>query len=211
MPPKIPLLPHSPTWLTHFTLQKSHLTTLLSPLLSTDTYRIEHVGSTCIPDLPAKPVLDIDIFVPRHLIEAVRARLVEKGGYMDLGELGIQGRWVMRQPGYGAEDVAGVVDEDEDVSDGKREGEEKGKAGMRINTYVVEEGCVAGRNHEDVKRVLLQYPDLRKEYGDVKRAVVERTVDMDEYVRGKNEVVLRILERAGWSEGELEGVRRANE
>jgi GrpB-like predicted nucleotidyltransferase (UPF0157 family) len=63
----------------------------------------------------------------------------------------------------------------------------------------------------DLKRVLLQDEGLRKEYGNVKLELAEKEfVDMDEYCRGKNEVMLKILRKAGWSEEELEEVRKAN-
>jgi GrpB-like predicted nucleotidyltransferase (UPF0157 family) len=67
------------------------------------------------------------------------------------------------------------------------------------------------RNHLDLKKTLLEDEALRTEYGDVKRRLVEGGVkDVDEYCRGKNEVIVRILEKVGWSEEELEEVRDAN-
>ena len=44
------------TWIGQGERERARLETLLSPWL---VARIEHVGSTAIPDLPAKPILDL--------------------------------------------------------------------------------------------------------------------------------------------------------
>jgi GrpB-like predicted nucleotidyltransferase (UPF0157 family) len=72
---------------------------------------------------------------------------------------------------------------------------------MRRNTYIVLEGSIALKNHRDLKRVLLEDEKLREESGDVKkRMVAGRVQNIDEYCRGKNVVMFKILERAEWSE-----------
>lgn len=185
--------PHNPLWATLFTQTKENLSLLLKDVPITS---IEHVGSTSVPDLPAKPVLDISIIVPAQHIPAARAAM-SAGGYIDLGELGVPKRYVFRQPGFAVGDQA----------TGKTlpEGE------MRRNTYVVEEGCLSLRNHLDVKRVLIEDEGpLRREYGDVKIALAAKARDVNEYCEGKNEVVLKILRRAGWSEEEIREVQSAN-
>ena len=44
--------------------------------------RIEHVGSTSVPGLPAKPVIDIDLVVPDSSDEAAYVPLLEAAGYV---------------------------------------------------------------------------------------------------------------------------------
>ena len=60
--------------------------------------RIEHVGSTSVPGLPAKPIIDIDVVIPSRadLPEAI-ARLATLG-YVHQGDLGITSRKSFRQP-----------------------------------------------------------------------------------------------------------------
>jgi len=182
--------PHNPKWLSQFAEVRKQLQEILKdvPIVA-----IEHVGSTSIPGLPAKPILDIDIIVARSSLELARSALVG-AGYLDAGELNVPGRWVMRQP----------------ASDFQQE--TKGGIGvMKRHTYVCVEGCLSLRNHLDLKRVLLEDEELRKEYGNVKLELREKEfVDMDEYCRGKNEVMFKILRKAGWTEDELEEVRKAN-
>lgn len=54
--------------------------------------RIEHVGSTSIPGMIAKPVIDIDIEISNAIeFEFVKSQLIEIG-YQHLGDLGIVDR-----------------------------------------------------------------------------------------------------------------------
>jgi GrpB-like predicted nucleotidyltransferase (UPF0157 family) len=141
-------------------------------------------------------VLDIDIVVRRDTLAATRAAMVA-AEYTDLGERGVPDRYSFLQPGYGLRKFAG----------------EDGETGeMRRNIYVVLEGSIALKNHRDLKQALLEDAELREEYGEVKKRIAAREVqDGDEYCRGKNEVMLKILKSAGWSEADLDEVRKANE
>jgi GrpB-like predicted nucleotidyltransferase (UPF0157 family) len=175
---------HNPLWLAEFARVESELQIILKDI---SIISVEHVGSTSIPGLIAKPVLDIDIIVSPESLPAVRNALA-KAGYQDLGEMGVPGRVAFRQP---------VESRDKE---------------MRRNTYVVLKGSLSLRNHIDLKRILLEDEVLRTEYGTVKQRLVDGGVkDVDEYCRGKNEVILRLLEKAGWSEVDLEEIRKAND
>ena len=142
---------------------------------------IEHVGSTSVEGLAAKPVIDIDIVVAAQDVEAASAAL-QAVGYHPLGEIGIEDRWAFRAP--------------PDI--------------QRTNTYVVVEGSLALRNHLGVRTVLRNNPELRDSYASVKRALAESTDDIDSYVAGKSDVLSRVLELAGLSDDELLAIRKAN-
>lgn len=58
---------------------------------------IEHVGSTSVPGLAAKPVIDCDIVVAEGDIAAATDVLVSLG-FSPLGELGIPERWAFKEP-----------------------------------------------------------------------------------------------------------------
>jgi GrpB-like predicted nucleotidyltransferase (UPF0157 family) len=45
---------------------------------------------------------------------------------------------------------------------------------MRRNTYAIIDGCIALRNHLDIKRMLVSDEELRKEYARVKMALTEQ-------------------------------------
>ncbi|RDW89692.1 hypothetical protein BP6252_01724 [Coleophoma cylindrospora] len=174
--------PHNPVWFIEVARVKAHLQAILhdAPFIS-----IEHVGSTAIPGLVAKPVLDIGIVSRPEDLPALRQAMVE-GGYTDRGDCGIPSRIAFHPP-----PVPGLT--------------------MQRNTYVVADGCLSLRNHLDVRRVLLMDQSLREEYAQVKKALVASGIaDVDEYCRGKTEVLLKILQQAGWSQDDLEQVRKAN-
>lgn len=82
---------------------------------------------------------------------------------------------------------------------------------MRYNTYVMIEGCTALRNHLDMKRVLLENPDLREEYSRVKTEMQKRDFEnIGHYVSGKTEILCKILRTAGWTDEDLRPVVKVN-
>lgn len=54
-------------------------------------HRIEHIGSTSVPGLAAKPVVDLVVIVSRADVSEAIARLVSIG-YEHRGSLGVEGR-----------------------------------------------------------------------------------------------------------------------
>jgi len=134
---------------------------------------IEHVGSTAVPGLAAKPVIDCDIVVAGQHVTAASQALTGLG-FTPEGDLGIPLRWAFKEP----ERLAAT------------------------NTYVVVQGSLSLRNHLAVRDVLRADPGLREQYAAVKRRVGAVAADIDEYVRGKNAMVQRILAAAGLTEAE---------
>ncbi len=142
---------------------------------------IEHIGSTAVPGLAAKPVIDIDIVVePAAVTDAATA--LGQLGYTARGELGIEHRWAFMAPPH-----------------------------VRpTNTYVVIEGSLAHRNHIAVRDVLRSDAALRDEYGALKRRLAETSDDIESYVEGKSALLSVILERAGLDATDRATVEQAN-
>jgi GrpB-like predicted nucleotidyltransferase (UPF0157 family) len=69
------LLPHDPTWKDDFLAEKNRL----AAALRDESVRIEHVGSTSIPTVHAKPILDIAILCGEGGLEPVVRALPELG------------------------------------------------------------------------------------------------------------------------------------
>lgn len=134
---------------------------------------IEHVGSTSVPGLAAKPIIDCDIVVARQDVPLASETLASLG-FRPLGELGIPLRWAFKEPAR----LAGT------------------------NTYVVVDGSLALRNHLAVRTILRRDPDLRDAYAAVKRHVAASAAKIDEYGRGKTAFIQRMLALAGLSEAE---------
>jgi GrpB-like predicted nucleotidyltransferase (UPF0157 family) len=79
--------PYSPAWPTRF----MQVRTFLQPGLSGIDCTIEHVGSTAIPGMVAKPIIDLIIVMMPGAFPAVKTR-IENLGYVHQGDLGIPGR-----------------------------------------------------------------------------------------------------------------------
>ena len=68
---------------------------VVAPALSGVPHRIEHVGSTSVPGLAAKPIVDVDVVVAAGDVErAIEA--IEALGYEHRGNMGIEGRHRLR-------------------------------------------------------------------------------------------------------------------
>jgi GrpB-like predicted nucleotidyltransferase (UPF0157 family) len=82
------LAPHNPAWAAEFALLREIYLGALGPLI----LRVEHVGSTAVPCLSAKPILDIDIVMPGYeMFPGIESGL--RGlGYRHNGDQGIEGR-----------------------------------------------------------------------------------------------------------------------
>ena len=88
----IVIVDYDPHWPEHFEVLLSRIAPVLSPLAAA----IEHVGSTAIPGLAAKPIIDVDVLLhsAADLPKAI-ARLATLG-YLHRGDLGIPGREAFR-------------------------------------------------------------------------------------------------------------------
>lgn len=142
---------------------------------------IEHVGSTAVPGLAAKPVIDVDVVVAATDVAAAVRALALIGFRVSAGG-DVPGR------------VAFVTPERFRPS----------------NTYVVVAGSLALRNHLAVRDTLRADDALRDEYAAVKRDAAARASDLDDYRAMKDAVLGRILRRAGLSAEDLAGITAAN-
>lgn len=144
--------------------------------------RIEHVGSTAVPGLAAKPVLDIDVIISNKQLYKAIERL-EKDGYVNLGEQGIEGRYALEAP-------------DESP---------------KRHLYVCVDGSLALRNHIAVRDTLRHSKELRDEYSRLKHELSQQEFnDMDEYVFAKTALLQKVLSHANLTAEELNAIRDAN-
>src|SRR6266536_5752002 len=126
MPPII-VVPYDPQWPKDFLTIKAELEPLLNgiPVIS-----IEHVGSTSVLGLRAKPIIDVDVVVSRDIVTtAIEALTTEEAGYTYMGEWQIPDRHVLRL----------LVQHQREPT---------------RNLYVCVDGCQALKNHLGVRDVL---------------------------------------------------------
>ena len=90
---KVVLTPHDPAWMAQYDAEAARLAAVFEPIL----VAIHHVGSTAVPGIIAKPIIDIMIVVTNitavdDLIQPMAAL-----GYISKGENGIPGRHYFRR------------------------------------------------------------------------------------------------------------------
>ena len=155
------------------------------PAVSDIAIAIEHVGSTSVPALAAKPIIDIDVVVPTSpssmpaTIEAL-----SNIGYVHQGDLGVAGREAFRNV---SPDLA------------------------PHHLYVCVEGCTALRNHLIVRDFLRADPSSAREYGNLKKRLAQLFPnDIDSYIAGKTDLLCRILTHSGLRTEEIAAIRGVN-
>ena len=173
----VTVVPYDPGWPGQFATIKADLE---AALVDIPIVGIEHVGSTSVPGLAAKPVIDVDVIVVRnHLEEAIDA--LRAAGYHYRGDLGIADRPSMAEPG-----------------------------GIRRNVYVTVDGSLALRNHRAVREILRTDPDLRERYAARKYELAGHHEVVDDYAMAKSDIVQEILAAAGLSDDERAAIAVVN-
>jgi GrpB-like predicted nucleotidyltransferase (UPF0157 family) len=90
------VVPYDPRWAQLFTVEAERLSRALAAVGISLT--LEHVGSTAVPGLPAKPVLDLlGGYPPGDAPLAPYIHILEAAGYTHRGEQGIPGREFFRR------------------------------------------------------------------------------------------------------------------
>lgn len=141
---------------------------------------IEHVGSTSVPGLAAKPIIDVDVVVGIGQVAAAVDAL-EAAGYEYRGMQGVPDRHVLRSG-----------------------------AGVPRHVYVLVEGSLALRNHRAVREVLRTNPSLRRRYGDAKRRFAGEGMSRERYGTAKSTVLGEILAEAGFTPEERAAIDLAH-
>jgi len=153
------------------------------PAVSDFATGIEHVGSTAVPGLAAKPIIDMCVVVAS---EADVARAIERLaplGYRHLGNLDVEGREAFARP--------------PDLPE--------------HNMYVCLTGGLGLENQLAVRDYLRAHPEAAREYGELKRRLAkEFPDDIESYVFGKTDLVMSILRQAGLRADQLEAIERVN-
>ncbi len=157
---------YDPAWPAAYERERALIATALGELADA----IEHVGSTAVLGLGAKPIIDIMIAV-RTLAEGERCiRPLERLGYEYKGEMGIPGRLYFRKP-----------------SDGIR----------RHQIHMVELGSDVWQRHILVRDYLRRHPREAQAYYELKvRLAAKFRTDREGYTEAKSEFIEAALARA---------------
>ena len=176
----IEVVAYDPSWQDRF---EKVAAALSGALADGPAASVEHVGSTSVPGLAAKPILDIDVIVAPEDVPSAVAALV-RIGYVHRGDLGVAGR-------------EAFFAQDEDP---------------RRHVYVCAAGTLNVRNHLAVRDVLRRRDDLRDEYAAVKLALAaEPDMDIDTYIARKSDVLQKVLAVADLTDAERRQILSLND
>lgn len=161
----IEVVDYDATWATRFREVRERIWPALEGL----AIGIEHVGSTSVPGLAAKPVIDIDVVISsRGRFPAVREAL-HTLGYLHRGNLGIPGREAFHRP----------------------------PETYPHHLYVCSVDTPNLHDHLVLRDTLRQRPDLRDRYAAIKRQMAAlHPHDIDSYIEGKGPLIEEVM-RAG--------------
>lgn len=182
---------YDPLWPAQFIQIRDELAYALSDFLPQNAFDIQHVGSTSVEELPAKPIIDIDIIVPPSLImEATQA--LTSHGYTYAYERGGIDRMVFRYNLHKLDSGGSTPTED---------------GSPRRAVYLNKSDGAALANHIAFRDVLRKDRSMREEYGNLKLDLAkEEHADIGAYGFKKQAFIIRALEQSGLSKEEMERI-----
>jgi len=165
---KVIVVPYDAQWKDEFARIKEEL------LRALDGYiiAIEHIGSTSVEGLAAKPIIDIDVVIQSYdVFEAVKRRL-SCVGYRHEGDLGVKDRQAFK---YGDKPHL-----------------------MKHHLYVCPAYSAELKRHVAFRDYLRLHPEDRDWYGAVKILAAKRyPEDINSYMIAKSPCAVEIIRRSG--------------
>jgi len=156
---------YDPFWPQQFEMLRARIAPIGGPLVTV----IEHVGSTAVPGLAAKPIIDIDILLRSSADLPGAIERLHSLGYLHQGDLGIPGREAFRAP---ADDFP-------------------------HHLYVCLPEYPEFARHIAFRDYLRAHPEDRKAYARLKHDLEKKfRLDRGAYTEAKGEFVTSILGRA---------------
>lgn len=163
----IELVPYDPVWPSAFAREAARLKDALGDVLQ----RLEHIGSTAIPGLTAKPVIDILAIASDVALLDTRSQAFETLGYQVRGEFGIPGRRYFRK--------------DDDI----------GRRTHHIHAFTV--GANEITRHLDFRDYLRAHPAVAEEYRALKESLAAKCGDDPPcYSDGKTDFIRDVEQKA---------------
>lgn len=160
---RVELREHDPRWARAFEAERLQLTGIFDGR----AVAIEHIGSTSVPDLSAKPIVDILVGLPELGLSGGEIEAMEELGYEYLGEYGLPGRLFFR----------------------------KGEPRTH-NVHVVEHGGEHWERQITFRDALRRDPDERRRYEEFKRRLAAEGHSRDVYTELKTPFIRDVEARA---------------
>lgn len=174
---------YDPQWPAVFESLRERISAALGSLV----IGIEHVGSTSVPNMWAKPIIDLDGIVEPESVPAAIAAL-EALGYRHEGDLGIDGREAFRWTAESPEHHLYVCPKDSPAL----------RRHLLFRDFLRTHPDAARKHAELKKELAQQFHDGRSKYQDAKAAFIDSLAPRGEAKRiGTSIAVARAAERSG--------------
>lgn len=165
---KVTVLPYDEAWASAFKAIQQEIEAALGPLI----LGVEHVGSTAVKGLCAKPCIDIDVVMEDYSQFDAIVQKLEANGYIHEGDLGIRGREAFR---YSCKPHL-----------------------MKHHLYVCPRSSRELHRHLTFRDFLRTHPEAAKKYGAAKeRAAKLFPEDIDGYIACKAPCIAELYELCG--------------
>jgi GrpB-like predicted nucleotidyltransferase (UPF0157 family) len=164
---KVEVVPHDPRWRDAFEAEAKHA----SAALGENVLAVHHIGSTAIPNIYAKPVVDLLVEVGDIAEVDGRSSAMESLGYEVMGEYGIPGRRYFRKVN---------------------------QEGIRThNIHAFETGSAEVERHLAFRDYMIAHPGEAQRYSELKRRLAEEhPQSLDGYMDGKDGFIKEMDRRA---------------
>lgn len=184
----ISIVPYNSQW----PLQFQRLKAVFDDALSGMQLPVEHVGSTAVPGMVAKPVLDIDIVIENDEQLQLVIPAITRLGYHFVGDRGIKGRYAFK-----------ALSPHSPLTG-------NGTVWPAHHLYCCLKSSDSLRNHLLFKNALINSPLLAKQYAELKIQLAYNTDDMDVYVESKGGFIAGVLKDAGFDIRAIEDIIEQN-
>ena len=165
---KVIVLPYDSAWKTAFEDIRAELDAALGNL----AIAIEHVGSTSVVGMSAKPIIDIDVVIPDYTVFDDVVQRLAQIGYTHEGDLGIKDREAFKYT-----DKPHL---------------------QKHHLYVCPQNSAELHRHITFRDFLRGNPDAVKTYSAVKETAAERYPDdIDGYINYKSPCIEELYKRCG--------------
>ena len=167
---RLVMFPYDPEWPRLFAEEASRLSAVWAEQLAA----VHHIGSTAVPGLAAKPIIDSMIVIKDiHKVGEYDGEMMSLG-YRPRGEcleaFGTPGRF------YYSKDTNGI---------------------RTHQAHVIQAGHFDIEQKLNVRDYLRAHPEVASRYGQLKACLVEEnTRGMAEYIEGKNDFIKEHIEKA---------------